>query len=192
MQAKQDQNALHSFYCPQSALYHLFQETGCREVKSSPCVFVSNTFNQNWNSLSDPWHLGEFQGILAYCFASTLLIDLYHYSIHSWLCICPSMSVNMSPAILLGSFSLHPFRSQLQLQHQDYVPTMSLPARIFFDACIHTYFLFPIFNLTSPSLVDTSNNDWHSWLPQTAMTGQFFLKRLMTITFLFSMTIIKK
>lgn len=167
MQAKQDWDAWHSLYCLQSARHHLFQETSCREVKSSPCVCVSIIFNQNWNVLSDPWHLGESWGILAYCFAITLLID----SCHAFLSILVCASLPrcwwvccLWPFLWISHHNLLEFSCNYHVKIEVCSPPLTpVPLAV----RVRYLFYLPSFQSDSPSLVDTSDNDQHSWLPQT-------------------------
>lgn len=167
-----------SLYCLQSALYHLFQETGCGEVKSSPSVCVSIIFNQNWNVLSDPWHLGESWGTLAYCFARTLLTDLCHTFPFTlgyaslprclWIsCLWPfSYETLCTPTL--------EFSCKGNVSIVVCCPSpMSLSVRVP-GTYIYIYFLFPVVSMISPSLVDSSDDDQNSWLPQTLQWQDYF------------------
>lgn len=80
MQAKQDWEmpCILFIVCSQHSTICFKRQAVGRSKAALPFVSPSYSIKTEWNVLSDPWHLGESQGILAYCFARTLLTDLCH------------------------------------------------------------------------------------------------------------------
>lgn len=190
MHAKRDWEmpCILSIVCSQHCTICFKRQAVGRSKAALPFVSPSYSIKTEWNVLSDPWHLGESQGILAYCFARTLLTDLCHtfpfilgYASLPR-CLWIRCLVTLSCEFLFTPTLEFSCKCNVSIVVCSPLP-MSLPVRVP-GTYIPIYFLFPGVSMISPSLVDTSEDDEHSWLPpNSAMTGLLFLKLHITVNF---------